>query len=266
LNQYKKRPGDSPLKGHKEELVAQWERRRNREGSLLETFDDEAILQVINLNEQGAELLLHTQLALTDRIRPILTDIHATIGRPFAVIGSWGAQQFARACRDIGKSVGPDLEYMVANDIDCFYGTPGIGPFVMEGVPRKETVNGHEVNWVAVRHFDVSGLLENNDINATAFAISVKEVSGSLAFEFQVSPQFWRFFLSNEHILQAVRPRQAKTRTLVRLAFKSLEMQLPFDDGAIDSRSEKLPRSQKQKLDRLNRDWPGNPLSSCTIQ
>jgi hypothetical protein len=35
---------------------------------------------------------------------------------------------------------------------------------------------------------------------------------------------------------------------LNRLAFKSLEMHLPFDDCAIDSRSEKLPRSQKEKL------------------
>mmetsp|Transcript_27692 Transcript_27692/g.50147 ORF Transcript_27692/g.50147 Transcript_27692/m.50147 type:complete len:272 (+) Transcript_27692:1502-2317(+) len=154
---------------------------------------------------------------------------------------------------------------MVANDIDCFFGEPGNGPFAMEGMPRKEPINGNEVNWVKVRHFNLAGLLSNNDINATAFAIGVSEVNGMLSFEFEVSPHFWRFFLSQEHILSAVRPRHAKTRTLVRLAFKSLEMHLPFDDCAIDSRSEKLPRSQKEKVDRLNRDWTGNPLSAYSI-
>jgi hypothetical protein len=62
--------------------------------------------------------------------------------------------------------------------------------------------------------------------------------------------------------------RAAKTRkdeNACRLAFKSLEMHLPFDDCAIDSRSEKLLRSQKEKVDRLNRDWTGNPLSAYSI-
>jgi len=36
LNRYKKRPGDSPLKNKKDDLVAPWERRRNRKGSYLE--------------------------------------------------------------------------------------------------------------------------------------------------------------------------------------------------------------------------------------
>jgi hypothetical protein len=45
-----------------------------------------------------------------------------------------------------------------------------------------------------------------------------------------------------------------------------MEMGLPFNDCAIDAKSEKLPRSQKEKLDRLNRDWPGNPLSAFTIE
>jgi hypothetical protein len=134
----------------------------------------------------------------------------------------------------------------------------------MEGMPQKELINGNEVNWVKVRHFNLAGLLSNNDINATAFAIGVSEVNGMLSFECEVSPHFWRFFLSQEHILSAVRPRHAKTRMLVRLAFKSLEMHLPFDDCAIDS-SEKLPRSQKEKVDRLSRDWTGNPLSAYSI-
>ncbi len=114
-------------------------------------------------------------------------------------------------------------------------------------------------------HFNLAGLLSNNDINATAFSIGVSEVNGMLSFEFEVSPHFWHFFLSQEHILSAVWPRHTKMKTLVWLAFKSLEMHFPFDDCAIDSRSKKLLRSQKEKVDHLNRDWTGNPLSAYSI-
>jgi hypothetical protein len=204
--------------------------------------------------------------AMDERIRPILSRLYSKIKQPFAVIGSWAARQFVHACRDIGESVGPSLEQMVANDIDCFFGTPGSGPFAMNGMPRKEMMEENDVNWVEVHHFSVAGLLANNDINATAFALGVEEKNGSLAFEVKVSPQFWRFFLSDDHILCAVRPKQAKTRTLVRLAFKSLEMRLPFNDCAIDAKSEKLPLSQKEKIDRLNQEWQENPLSAFTLQ
>jgi hypothetical protein len=233
----------------------------------LETADDKSILEVVALDEQGSQLLHHNQSAFIDHIHPILKDIHDKIQCPFAVIGLWPAQQFAHTCQESEESVSPDLECMVTNDIDCFFGGPGNGPFAMEGMPQKELINGNEVNWVKVHHFILAaGLLSNNDINATAFAIGVSEVNGMLSFEFEVSPHFWHSFFSQEHILSAVRPRHTKTRMLVQLlAFKSPEMHLPFDDCAIDSRSEKLPRSQKEKVDHLNRDWTGNPLSAYSI-
>jgi hypothetical protein len=114
-------------------------------------------------------------------------------------------------------SVLADLEFLVANDIDCFFSNAGDGPFfAMEGAPKKEMINGNEVNFVKVRHFNIDGLLDNNNINArTAFAIGVSKTNGRLSFEFQVSQHFWRWFLSPHHILSAVRSRQAKTRTLV---------------------------------------------------
>lgn len=141
---------------------------------------------------------------------------------------------------------------MVANDIDCFYSKTGIGSFAMEGMLDKEMINDNEVNFMKVRHFNLPGLLDNNDINITAFAIGVSEANSLLSFKFQVSPHFWHIFLSQEHILSVVQPRQAKTKMLVQLAFKTLEMKLPFNDCAIDLRSEKLPTSQKVKVDHLN--------------
>ena len=123
---------------------------QNRQGSVLETADGESILEVVALDEQGSQLLLRNQSAFADHIRPILKDIHDKIRCTFAAIGSWPAQQFAHTCRESDESVGPDLECMVANDIDCFFGEPGNGHFAMEGMPRKELINDHEVNWVKV--------------------------------------------------------------------------------------------------------------------
>lgn len=40
-------------------------------------------------------------------------------------------------------------------------------------------------------------------------------------------------------------------------------MKLPFNDCAIDSKSEKLPMSQKVKVDCLRWGWVGNPTLSA---
>jgi hypothetical protein len=102
----------------------------------------------------------------------------------------------------------------------------------------------------AKRNF-VSGILNSFNINKNWFYYELRK-RRDLQNDSQVKPEFWRFFLSSDHVLRAVRPRQAKAKTLVRLAFKSFEMNLPFNDCAIDSKSERLPRSQKEKVDRLN--------------
>jgi hypothetical protein len=65
---------------------------------MLETADDESILEVVALDEQGSQLLHHNQSAFIDHIHPILKDVHDKIQCPFAVIGSWPAQQFAHTC------------------------------------------------------------------------------------------------------------------------------------------------------------------------
>jgi hypothetical protein len=186
----------------------------NHQGSCLETADDEAVLEVIGLEDQGCQLLIRNQSALSNRIYPTLIDIHNKVGQDFVVIGSWPAQQFAYTCKE-NENVGPDLECLVANDIDCFFRNAEDSPFAMEGAPEKEMINGNEVNFVKVCHFNIDGLLDNNNINATAFAIGVSKTNGRLSFKFKVSQHFWRWFLSPHHILSAVQPRQAKKRTLV---------------------------------------------------
>lgn len=96
-----------------------------RQGSLLETQDDDDMIEVVTRPEQGNLLLLRHETAFSDQILPKLRAIHDKIKRPFAVIGSWPAQQFAQVCRENGENVGPTVDSMVANDIDCFAGEPG---------------------------------------------------------------------------------------------------------------------------------------------
>jgi hypothetical protein len=60
-----------------------------------------------------------------------------------------------------------------------------------KGMLDKEMINDNEVNFMKVRHFNLPGLLDNNDINVTAFAIGVSEGNRLLSFEFQVSLHFW---------------------------------------------------------------------------
>ena len=130
---------------------------------MLETAN-ESILKVVAVDEQGSQLFLCNQSAFADHIHPILKDIHDRIRCPFAVIGSWPAQQFAHTCRESNESIGPDLECMVGNDINCFFGEPGNGPFAMEGMPQKELINDHEVNWVKVIISVSCRILKDSDL------------------------------------------------------------------------------------------------------
>jgi hypothetical protein len=57
----------------------------------------------------------------------------------------------------------------------------------LDGAPTEEIVEGvGEVNLVEVSSFNTRTILHNNDINATAFAIDVREEGGKLEFEFHV--------------------------------------------------------------------------------
>ncbi len=186
LIQYKKQPGDSPLKSKKDDLIAQWDHCWNCQGSCLETVDDEAILEVVGLDDQGSQLLLQYQSAVSDHIHPILIDIHNQIKWPFAVIGSWPAKQFACTCRDNGENVGPDLECMVANDIDCFYGKTGIGPFAME---QRDAGQGNDQwQWSELHE---SKTLQPSGIVGQQWYQHHCLCHWSIRSEFQVSLHFW---------------------------------------------------------------------------
>lgn len=139
----------------------------------------------------------------------------------------------------------PKPSKMTANDVDVFFGESRTGSFKMSGPPSKHDVAGVglEVNLDKMENFSVELVLENNDINVTAFAIGVQTASNVDGFqlEFRVKPSFWIWFHFKHHVLKATQPQTAKAKTLVRLAHKSWKMGFPFNDGGIDPESKMLP-------------------------
>jgi hypothetical protein len=133
----------------------------------------------------------------------------------------------------------------------------------------KEHVEGvnFEVNTVPVKNFNAQSLLLNNDINATAVAINVYDVSPGhpVKFTVEASAHFWEFILREGHILKAVNPSRAKARSLVRMAYKAFEMGLTFDDHGIDPGSEVLYRSHKDKVDEM-KDWADSPFANMRLE
>jgi hypothetical protein len=113
-----------------------------------------------------------------------------------------------------------------------------------------------------VKNFNAQSLLVSNDINATAVASNVYEVSQPVKFTVEVSAYFWEFILSERHALKAVNPSRAKARSLVRMAYKAFEMGLPFDDYGIDPGSEVLYRSHKEKV----KDWANSPFTNMRLE
>jgi hypothetical protein len=114
---------------------------------------------------------------LSDQIYPTLIDIHKKLDKILLLFTHGQCNSLLIPVKET-ENVGPDLECLIANDIDCFFGNAEDGPFAMEGVPQKQMINGNEVNFVKVCHFNIDGLLDNNDFNATAFTIGVSKTNG----------------------------------------------------------------------------------------
>jgi hypothetical protein len=130
---------------------------------------------------------------------------------------------------------------------------------------------------VKCNSLSVEGFLENNDINATAACINVTRMDASsdddsdngsdalIDFDFHFAPEFWHFFLSSatERKLCAI-SLAAGSRSLVRLAFKSFEMGIPFsskrlDGTAIDPSADPLFASHKEKIKAMQQ-WQDSPF------
>jgi hypothetical protein len=188
----------------------------------------------------------------------------------FAVVGSWAAKEFVKAVYQQTGQFQYLEEIMIANDIDCFYGPTGEGPVAVASKPTYRALpsSEDELNVVEMENFSTQAVLDNNDVNATGVAIDI--VFGpepeTVSINFHVTEMFWEWALSKDHILRAINPVSAKAKTLVRLAKKSLDMRLPFDDGNISPDSELLPKSAKDKVEEVQQGWNSGPFSGMTVK
>jgi hypothetical protein len=167
---------------------------------------------------------------------------------------------------------------LIANDIDVFFGEEKEGPFKMIGFPEEKDWEGKKVNLIHVENLSHELLLENNDINATSFAIHCKAmvtdpddeekeiiweplvhgdeaVDIDIKYEFCATDAFWKWWYDERHVFEACKPQECKAKTFVRLAFKSFQQGYPFLDGGIDPASEILPNSQAKKVKEMG-VWP----------
>jgi hypothetical protein len=151
------------------------------------------------------------------------------------------------------------LPTLKANDINVYHGHFKDGSIVMpavEGAIEHIEVDGisKEVNTVKCLKLSGQGFLNNNGINATAVCIEVCQIE-PLVVEVKVHPSFWEFvLLGSERVLKPSKT-DVKAHTLVRLAFKSFELDIPFNirdpsGKAFDVHSKVLYKSH---IDRLKR-------------
>jgi len=126
-----------------------------------------------------------------------------------------------------------------------------------------------KLNSVPVYNLSVDGLLANNDINATAIAISVAQedpLEEELTIEFHVTRDFWEFYYNPTHTLRFTKPESVKAKSLVRIAYKGFDTDLPFENPGVDPLSEKLSHSHKEKIELMREgDYPLNPFQAFQV-
>lgn len=113
------------------------------------------------------------------------------------------------------------------------------------------------------------GFLNNNDINATAVCIEFTGDDG-VSPVVKVHPLFWEFVLSgSERVLKASKA-DVEAKTLVRLAFKSFELGIPFDNKdptgkTIEAHVGVLYKSHVSKIEKM-KEWPDSPFRSMKVE
>jgi hypothetical protein len=106
--------------------------------------------------------------------------------------------------------------------------------------------------------------LANNDLNITAACIHVKVIDDDVSFTAHASPCFWQLLFqptADKKIRSAdsFNCHRLGATACIRMAFKAMEMNIPFTFGDIDPMNATFAASQKEKLDSM-KDWLNNPF------
>lgn len=235
-------------------------------------------------NASGLEMLNCIETELNESCRSVVESLATYFDGHFVIGGSFPAMKLteviSRVVDAVENPVKSDLPIdffhlnlpsLKANDIDVYHGQYGDGPLViskLDGAISRVDVDGidEEVNTVRCLKFSGSAFLDNNDINATAVCIEATQDG----FKFKVHPTYWEFLLSYpDRILKPSRTG-VRAKTLVRLAFKSYELGIPFDDKdpsgvPIDAQSEPIYKSHVDKINKM-KDWKDSPFRRMRVE
>ena len=68
------------------------------------------------------------------------------------------------------------------------------------------------------------------------------------------APAYWQFLLTEKHVVNPVLPSNCGVKKIVRVAYKSYQMNLPFDMCGVKPCNGKISMSHKDKLEEVQRE------------
>jgi hypothetical protein len=196
---------------------------------------------------------------------PVLSSVATTLGQDFVIAGSYVAAMMCDALRETEPLFVLTLPY---NDIDVYYGSFGVGEFT-RSYPKHHPVDvalGKDVNWIQCVGLNTSYLITHSDINACTGLLHVKVDAKSrvvMDVETILPAPLWHFLLHDRTLRTLL--VTVPVQTCIRLAFKSFQMNLPFEFGDIKINDGAFFKSHLAKLEQLEK-WDKNPFVGMEVR
>ena len=186
------------------------------------------------------------------------------VGSSFICAGSFPASVVADIYKSLSNT-GTRIHLMY-NDIDVYYGRFGEGEINRLDCSYTN-ISGleEEVNLINCSHLNTAWLLNNSDINAVALCVHVHVRNNKVQLsEWIISPEFWHFLIVDQ-TLRSWRT-DSPARTLVRLAFKSYQLKLPFSTSSLSLLDGIVFASHQKKVKEMESKWKDYPFSDYKLK
>ena len=208
--------------------------------------------------EKSREIWQILELYANETTSSCFGAIAAHLGSHFICAGSFPAFVVAKTFSQHAKI--KELTGLKYNDIDIYHGSFGDGKFERLSC-KQEKVKGveSEVNFISCAHLSTSCLISNFDINAVAVCVHVLVENDIIAsVKWTVTPQFWHFLLVDPTLQSWW--TDSPSRTLVRLAYKSYDMGIPFSRSSLSLTNGELFTSHRKKVEEMKEKWDDYPF------
>ena len=122
-----------------------------------------------------------------------------------------------------------------------------------------------EVNFISCANLSTSCLISNFDINAVVVCVQVLVENDIVAsVEWTITPQFWHFLLEDQTLQSWC--TDSASRTLVRLAYKSYDMGIPFSRSSLSLTDGELFTSHRKKVEEMKTQWADYPFTDFQLK